>query len=337
MSAPQGAGAAAEPEVAIVIPTRDRREVLLETLRRLRESAARAPVEVIVVDDGSADSAADAVAGLGPAPWRTEVLRQDGRGPAAARNRGVAAATAPACLFLGDDSLPGTELVDRHVAFHRSHPEPTEALLGLVVPAPPLDASPLQRWLHEQGAQFGYASLRPDEPAPASSFWTSNVSVKRSLLADSGGFDEGFAGAACEDAELGFRLARAGMTLRYDPRAVAMHFHPTDLARVLRRMQAIGVAYRRLRELAPEAIEPSRPSAKHRIKAAALTLAMLPGSRRPAREASWRFLCDEALREAFWEGAATNGPHPRIGRRLARIALADPEATPPEPSAPTPA
>ena len=329
--------AGAAPELAVVIPTRDRREVLTETLGRLRAHASAAPIEVIVVDDGSRDGTAEAVEALRPAPWPLEIVRQEGSGPAAARNRGVEASSAPVCLFIGDDSLPTEDLIDRHAAFHRDRPEPTEALLGLVVPAPPLDASPLQRWLHERGAQFGYAALRPGEPAPASCFWTSNVSVKRALLDRAGGFDEGFRDAACEDAELGFRLAREGMTLHYEPRAVAEHFHPTDLARVLDRMRAIGVAYRRLRELAPEAVQPSRPGTKHRVKAAALTVAMLPGRPGPAREATWRFLCDEALREAYWGVEPPLGSRPRIGRALARLALADPAATPAAPSAPEPA
>jgi hypothetical protein len=320
------------PELSVIIPTRDRRAVLVETLRRLIVHASSAPIEVIVVDDGSGDGGAAAAESL-PVPWRLAVLRQGARGPAAARNRGIAAANAPACLFIGDDSLPTEELIDRHAEFHRAHPERTEALLGLVVPAPPLDSSTLQWWLHEEGAQFSYAALVPGETAPPSCFWTSNVSVKRALLRQVGGFDEGFPGAACEDAELGFRLSRVGMTLRYDPRALAEHFHPTDLPRVLRRMQAIGVAYRRLHELAPEAVEPTRPGPRHRVKAAALTLAMLPGCR-PVREAAWRFLCDEALREAYWGAGADGAPGPRIGRSLARLAVSDPAAVPPAPPVP---
>jgi GT2 family glycosyltransferase len=336
MSAASPPEAAPAPELAVIIPTRNRREVLLETLGRLRAHAAAAPIEVVVVDDGSDDETCAAVEALPPSPWPLAALRQEGSGPAAARNRGVEASRAPACLFIGDDSLPTEGLIDRHLEFHGAHPKPTEALLGLVVPAPPLDASALQRWLHQRGAQFGYADLEPGRPAPPSCFWTSNVSAKRALLTEVGGFDEGFRGAACEDAELGFRLARAGMRLHYEPRAVAAHFHPTDLARVLQRMRAIGVAYRRLHELAPEAVQPSRPGARHRVKAAALTLAMLPGRPRPVREATWRFLCDEALREAYWGENRTAVPVPRIGRSLARIALSDPVAMPAAPATPQP-
>ena len=330
---------AGQPELAVVIPTRDRRAVLAETLGRLARYAAAEPIEVIVVDDGSADGSHEAAQGFaGSAPWPVTVLRQEGAGPAAARNAGLRAARAAACLFVGDDSLPTPGLIGAHVRFHRERPAPEEAALGLVRPAPPLDRSPFIRWLHEEGAQFGYAHLSPDRPVAPENFWTSNVSAKRALLLAAGGFDEGFPGAACEDAELGLRLAREhGLRLRYLPGALALHFHPTDLARTLERMRAIGTSYRRLRELAHEMPEPTRPAARHRAKAAALAAALAAGRTTRARAASWRFLCDETLREAYWGEGPASGPPPRIGRALAALALRDPLASPPQPAAPDPA
>ncbi|HEY8467041.1 MAG TPA: glycosyltransferase [Solirubrobacterales bacterium] len=329
---------AGRPELAVVIPTRDRRAVLAETLSRLARHAATEPIEVIVIDDGSADGSHEAAEAFArSAPWPVTVLRQEGAGPATARNAGVRAARAAACLFIGDDSLPTAGLVGEHVRFHRDRQAPEEAALGLVRPAPPLDRSPFIRWLHEEGAQFGYARLSPDRPVAPENFWTSNISVKRELLVAAGGFDEGFPGAACEDAELGLRLAREhGLRLRYLPAALVLHFHPTDLARTLARMRVIGTSYRRLRELAPEMPEPSRPAARHRAKAAALTAALAARRTTRTRAASWRFLCDQTLREAYWDAGPASGP-PRIGRALAALALRDPLATPPQPAAPDPA
>jgi GT2 family glycosyltransferase len=323
---PEGA---ARPLITVVIPTRDRRLVLLENLAALERSARAQPVEVIVASDGSADGTAEAVRDFAVGSALAVRVREGpAAGPAAARNRGIEAARAPACLFLGDDVRPTEELIDRHLRFHRHFPDRADALLGRVVPAVPLDRSAFIRWLHTDGTQFGYANLSRERPVAPENLWTANVSVKTTLLREVGGFDEAFENAACEDAELGMRLARAGMRLAYDPDAVGEHFHPTDLARTLDRMRVVGLSFRLLRERAPELDMPRPPGSRHRAKAAVLTaLNLVAGWSGAVRRATWRFLCDEAQREAMWSG---NGEElaPRIGARLVRIALRDPEASP---------
>jgi glycosyltransferase involved in cell wall biosynthesis len=325
----EGARGGAGVELSVVIPTRNRRDVLEGTLSALASEAQGEPIEVIVVNDGSEDGTAWTLSELSVRlPLALRVIDRPARGPAAARNQGIGAARGAACLFLGDDVRPRPGLLARHLEFHREHPRHEEALLGLVVPEPPLDRSPFIRWLHREGAQFGYARLDAAHPAPPECFWTANVSAKAALLREVGGFDEGFGAAACEDAELGVRLARAGMRLRYDPEAVGEHCHPTDLKRTLERMAVVGRSYRLLAERAPELPVPRPPSLRHRVKAAALTaLDLLPGRPDRLRAASWRFLCDEVQREAMYSDGEADGPGPRIGAALARRALRDPNAS----------
>ncbi len=323
------------PRLSVVIPTRGRPSILNETLERLVAFAPEAPIEVLVVHDGSSPETAEvagrARAGAG---WPVRALVEEARGPARKRNLAIAEARAPVCLMIGDDALPTRTLVDGHLAFHDRRADGTAAMLGLVVPAPPLDRAPFVRWLHEHGTQFHYAALEPHEEVGPARFWTANISVKTALLRDSGGFDDAFGLAAAEDIELGFRLARAGMRLYYEPGAVAEHFHPTDLARTLERMHGVGLEFRALCERVPEVPRPPRPAVRHRLKAAALAarLAIRPSG--AAHEAAWRFLCDQVLREAYW-GVPDGDGRPRTGQALARRALADPLANPPQPELPT--
>jgi len=303
--------------LSVVIPSRDRERVLSETLRRLVEQLAGRPAEVIVVYDGPSGERRIAAETAGSSEVPLQVVEQPPLGPAAARNRGLELARGAACLFLGDDAWPGEGLVDRHLEFHRDHPDAGDALLGLVVPAAPLDGSPFIRWLHTDGVQFGYGGLEAGV-VPATCFWTANVSAKTELLRDAGGFDEAFTDAACEDTELGLRLAHAGMRLAYDPAALAHHYHPTDLAATLDRMRRVGLAYRVLESRAPELPMPRRPGPRHRLKAAALAPLASAGL---ARERTWRFLCDEVQREAFWGVEAGAGRRLRIGEGLARVAI----------------
>jgi GT2 family glycosyltransferase len=318
------------PQLAIVIPTRNRVDTLQRTLSLLATSAAEPAVELIVVDDGSSDGSADAVEGMEfPEGWRVGVIRASAKGPAAARNAGVDAASAPIVLFLGDDSMPAEGLVDHHVRFHLSEPGPKAALLGLVEPCPPLNRSRLQVWLHGHGAQFGYASLVSRSEVSPACFWTSNVSLKRELLLAAGGFDESFRDATCEDTELGLRLGRHGMRLTYDAAPRVWHFHPTNLTLTLERMRRMGAAFRKLTELAPEMPAPRRPDTRHRLKALGLETACRVSPPRAAAGMTWRFLCDQTVREAFWNEAPTESVGPRVGGTLARLALARPEANPP--------
>ena len=94
------------PRISAVIPTRDRRALVLEAI----ESALAQdppPLEVVVVDDGSHDGTADAVAAaFGDA---ARVVRGRGNGAAAARNLGAREALGDWIAFLDDDDvwLPG--------------------------------------------------------------------------------------------------------------------------------------------------------------------------------------------------------------------------------------
>jgi hypothetical protein len=89
------------PSISVVIPNYNRADLIGETLESmLRQS--RAPAEVIVVDDGSADGSVEEIARFGS---RVRLIRQENAGPAAARNRGLAAASGAYVQFLDSDDL----------------------------------------------------------------------------------------------------------------------------------------------------------------------------------------------------------------------------------------
>jgi glycosyltransferase involved in cell wall biosynthesis len=91
------------PLLSVVIPTWNRARLVgeaIESALMQREGA----VEVIVVDDGSTDGTPDALAGRFGA--RIRLLRMpERRGPGAARNAGVRAATGELLAFLDSDDL----------------------------------------------------------------------------------------------------------------------------------------------------------------------------------------------------------------------------------------
>jgi glycosyltransferase involved in cell wall biosynthesis len=90
-------------EVTVVVPTHNRRDLLVQTLRSVMWQRDVA-LEIIVVDDGSTDETAAAMADLGD--WRLRLLRHDTpQGVSAARNWGIAEAKGRWVAFCDDDDL----------------------------------------------------------------------------------------------------------------------------------------------------------------------------------------------------------------------------------------
>jgi len=324
-------------ELTVIIPTRERVAILCETLDRLEPQLREVPFEVIVVDDGSTDTTGDVVARRAAvSPFQLVLIQQSGSGPAAARNRALGAARAPVCLFIDDDKWAREGLLARHTNFHRRNPEREAALLGHIVIAEQPPPTRFMRWLASQ--HLGFAGIQDPQDAGGRHFFTGNVSAKTDFIREAGGFDEGFTSAAHEDIDLGMRLQEQGLRLVYDRDAVVEHYHPSDLPMAIERMRDMGRANARFAERHPRRPVPRRPDVRHRVKAGGLAaLAALGVRSSRVQHETWRFLCHEAFREAYWRevdagkhgGEAPEQEGLRIGRRLARLARRDEDAAMP--------
>ena len=89
------------PLFSIIIPTYNRLPYLKRTLDSIWEQSFT-DFEIIVVDDGSTDGTVDCLRGLG---GRVKLLRQENRGPGAARNLGIEHARGEYIAFLDSDDL----------------------------------------------------------------------------------------------------------------------------------------------------------------------------------------------------------------------------------------
>jgi GT2 family glycosyltransferase len=231
-------------EFSVVIPTFNRRRVLAEVLAALDTQEEAPPFEIVVVDDGSTDGTFEWL-GQRTAGRPLRQLRQQNRGPAAARNRGVEVAAGARIAFLGDDTVPEGDWLARHAARHRQTTTPADgagvAVLGYTAWHPRMRLTPFLRYINEHGLQFGYALITDPERVPFNFFYTSNLSLAREwLLAEP--FDESFPDPAWEDIEASYRLERRGLRLVYEPRARLLHDHPTDFRRFGQRQERAGAA-----------------------------------------------------------------------------------------------
>lgn len=89
------------PLISVIIPTYNRRGYIVESVESvLRQSFS--DFEILVVDDGSTDGTEEAVR---PYADRIRYLRQENRGAAAARNRGIREALGRYIAFMDSDDL----------------------------------------------------------------------------------------------------------------------------------------------------------------------------------------------------------------------------------------
>lgn len=99
-----------DPAVSVIIPVYNagrRLQGCLDSVLRQRFS----DIEVILVDDGSTDGSGKVCDETAAADGRVKVLHQENRGPGAARNAGMAAATARWICFVDADDVVGEDYV----------------------------------------------------------------------------------------------------------------------------------------------------------------------------------------------------------------------------------
>lgn len=230
------------PRVSVVVPTFERLDVLPEVLDALGHQDGAPSFEVIVVDDGSRDATwsylgQKALAGDLP----LVAYRQENRGPAAARNAGVAAASGELVAFLGDDTVPDRGWMAAHLAAHaRLAGDRPLAVVGYTGWHSRMRLNPFLRYINEMGLQFGYGLIAEPDDVPFNFLYTSNLSLPRELVRRVP-FDEGFPYPAWEDTELAYRLTtQHRLRLAYEPQARTAHDHPTDIRRFSQRQRRAG-------------------------------------------------------------------------------------------------
>ncbi len=235
---------------SIIIPTYNRKEKLTECIKALStQDFKKSEFEVLVIDDGGIDNTENLIEKLQKSvPMVIRYFRQENQGQGVARNTGIKEAFGEITLLLGDDIIATNGLLKEHDRIHKQHTEENAAVLGFITWHPKLNVTPLMHFMERGGAilgrfggnQFAYDLLEGKKNADYRFFYTSNISLKTSLLKRFK-FDPWFSGYGWEDIELGYRLARnADMVLYYEPQAIAYHDHPMSEESWVERMRNIG-------------------------------------------------------------------------------------------------
>lgn len=217
------------PFVSVVIPVRDDSARLRGCLRSLREQTyTKDRYEIVVVDNASREDVRSVVAEADGVRYAYEGKR----GPAAARNKGVATARGAVIAFTDSDCLPAPDWLERGVAVLMGTPD-----CGLV------------------GGDIRFLFRDPDRPSAVELVdtrhfrqkdyverggfaATANAFARRAVFEGAGPFDESFDGPAYEDKEWGERVSAKGYRVVYAEDAFVHHPARRTLADLCRKVAA---------------------------------------------------------------------------------------------------
>ena len=205
------------PRISVLIATADRHDLLAGCLKTL--SASRfSDAEVLVLDQSRSVPTLPPDRQDGPSFRYVRCAR---RGKSAALNLGLEQARAPWLAFTDDDcevAADWLQVIDR-----AARETGTGCVLtGRVVAGPPEGDTVIAPSLRENGREATYTS-----PTFRDVLFGNNMALPADLVRKVGRFDEslgpGTEAPAAEDNDLGYRLLRAGVPIRYLPGMVVTH------------------------------------------------------------------------------------------------------------------
>ncbi len=187
-----------KPYLSIIIPYHNSAQTIGKLLASIKKSKGAPTYEVIVVDDGSDDEFRV------QSSWFRVVRLKKNKGPAAARNRGAAAARGKFLVFLDSDVEVFPDTLKNLAAIYLDDPD-VVAVTGV--------------WTKEQRTRTFFPNFKAlrdwsywinerDVGGYYFLFSTRIASIKKSVFLRLGGFDESYPAALVEDIELTYRIAR---------------------------------------------------------------------------------------------------------------------------------
>jgi len=169
------------------------------------------------------------------------IVNERALGFAANANKGIRETSAPFVVVANPDTEPRPDAVRQLVEFAENHPRAGVIGPQLVFPDGTWQPSrrsfptvrgtivrrtPLRSILHPQSRQRDHYQLdeRPTEPVHADWMLAAFLLLRREMLNELGGFDEGYR-LYGEDIDLCYRAAQAGWERWYVPQAIVQHAH----------------------------------------------------------------------------------------------------------------
>lgn len=189
--------------VSVIVPTFKRQDLLARCLDHLAPSLqtlSSTSYEVIVTDDSGQLKALV----QNHYPW-AKWVQGPGKGPASNRNFGASQATGEWLAFIDDDCMADANWLK---AIVKTAGDAAVDVIEGRTEIPDKVDSPFK-----QGVENLHGGC----------FWSCNLSIRRQVFHDLGGFDSDFHEAGGEDMEFAWRIKQKNLQTRYVPEALVLH------------------------------------------------------------------------------------------------------------------
>jgi glycosyltransferase involved in cell wall biosynthesis len=240
------------PEVSVIIPTFNRKNVLAETLNRISsQSFPPDKYEVIVIDDGSGDGTREFLRELKLPVAFKYLLNERNLGRAKTRNRGIEAARGKYILMLDDDIWADKDLVKNHYRRHQRQSEAV-AVVGAILVSEDVPKSVVNMYLSRHHLWCFEQMCRFADSLPYGFCKTASLSLPRKLIEQAGRFNEQFIKYGGEDSEFGYRLSQRGIRMVFAREVVGYHYHEESVQSLMNRFICLGESYSQFVKVHPE-------------------------------------------------------------------------------------
>jgi len=202
------------PRVSVILPTHDRRKLVVEAIESVRAQTYR-DFELLVVDDGSTDGTAEMVRQRYESEPRLRLLRQEqNSGVSSARNRGVEQAEGELVGFLDSDDLYLPRNLEAQVAALDARPDSHLVVCDARAEGGALNAPTVFAQPHRQPATSLEAMFRGAWALPSCMLLRREPATRLR-------FDPAYAFG--EDTDFLFRFFRAGYTGFENPEVLTVY------------------------------------------------------------------------------------------------------------------